>query len=1273
MVIQTMIEHVFGSQFLEDIQSDYQAKHPDKIIDGDHEYTIQSVNFTINRLLNKINPKEVQQEGRIGPVETVFDFESKSNFISLSADKLTATCTIPRGAGSVKANTAVYKGKWQYEVQLGTCGIMQIGWCTVSCKFIAEIGVGDTTHSYAYDGQRNKKWNIVAQTYGETWFAGDIIGTTIDMNAGTIEFYRNGFSLGVAFDKIQTGPGMAYFPAISLSSKESVVANFGGSPFKYPLSGFEPIQLAPLKECMKANLVLYWLENLLSLISLKEANSEIPSRGKISEKALFSLFASLHFRLLFPFLKKTYVIEACLLPFLKEILFGKDANRTCVSIKYDVSNVELFLDYAWLFLEEDMSQVLLKVCQCLDSSYRTISYDVDYPQQRETLCVLHALIKHTRTRRHLINRVFFNTIMIHNFLHIKPLDDKILNKLVPVVCWEYETDKDESRCKGEDAKEKYAASIKTIEEAIADIEKMQINILRVLFTNTDGIGNFGSSRKMFLKELRVFLIQLSSMQSSMFRSKHHKILGPTLLSNFYQLISLLQLLWKEEILPEQPVLVPAITFRDVTTSFSLEDFPRLGGSFWRLASSTNNNHNNNNVTDTTTQNNTTRSRNNTRIRHISIQVVPGSHVLHPNAVTEEEATLIHIAPDPDPDEPFLRVRNILSEPGNMDSKQSLIELINNLVLMYNCGVHKHLVKVASIKTKMREYTTCYLEYNNKLSQKDDHVVTRLSKYFEVCRNNIDMQGRHVAWILSAIYSPEKRLQFDWLLRTVLRTLEEASLEKSRLFSFVPCFYVETMVSLTSIMRTHFDPLVPIQTLPNYLDLLQSVAQFLTCLIPDSRITNKGVKDTLRESAAGFFCCPLTLKCMESVSDQCMDKFIHALLRAYQGSNWAHTHWILVRIWYGSGFAFRYTHSPHLSNFSPDLILGESNLFCPLNTPNPSAIYQENIKKTLLRERNAEPASAFLNSLLNKLNWAFSEFITMIQHLQNISKDRVVLQTRHLMITATCFEILVGLLRVMEMVVVLARPLFTDSLRPNSASMLERLCQILGQLLLRCSSSDGCFNFIINLVTNVPEILAIDHFPILSAIAGILVSLLGDEINPTPESTSIPPVTRQLLSENFPLHSVKFMLNEIDNTGETTSGKMRKPFTFESYPSEVTREELDSIRRVIASLEEHQKRLSTSSELDDDNKCAICYNYQNSVKFEPCGHESCQSCINHHLLNTRQCFFCKTIILKVIDIQSGQVLNDFTEEGTTRVLPIARDVAEILEERAVDDELDMTLD
>ncbi|XP_015779754.1 PREDICTED: E3 ubiquitin-protein ligase RNF123-like [Acropora digitifera] len=75
--------------------------------------------------------------------------ESKSNF------------------SSVRASTCVCKGKWMYEILLGSKGIMQLGWATLQCKFTNEEGVGDTPDSFAYDGHRVRKWNVMTGKYGE--------------------------------------------------------------------------------------------------------------------------------------------------------------------------------------------------------------------------------------------------------------------------------------------------------------------------------------------------------------------------------------------------------------------------------------------------------------------------------------------------------------------------------------------------------------------------------------------------------------------------------------------------------------------------------------------------------------------------------------------------------------------------------------------------------------------------------------------------------------------------------------------------------------------------------------------------------------------------------------------------------------------------------------------------------------------------------------------------------------------------------------------------
>ena len=58
---------------------------------------------------------------------------------------------------------------------------------------IVIIAIGDTVNSYAYDGNRVRKWNVSTCKYGEAWLSGDVIGCTIDLDLGVIEFYRQVF------------------------------------------------------------------------------------------------------------------------------------------------------------------------------------------------------------------------------------------------------------------------------------------------------------------------------------------------------------------------------------------------------------------------------------------------------------------------------------------------------------------------------------------------------------------------------------------------------------------------------------------------------------------------------------------------------------------------------------------------------------------------------------------------------------------------------------------------------------------------------------------------------------------------------------------------------------------------------------------------------------------------------------------------------------------------------------------------------------------------
>ena len=166
---------------------------------------------------------------------------------------------------------SLQSGKWYYEVELLSGGLMQIGFA--NDKFVKEYvansenGVGDDLHSWAYDGNRKRKWNNGSTDYGLLWSTGDFVGCLIDIQPKvfTISFLLNGKELGDAFTDIshcqkgllsvskvqrkgkeypQSSDGenieerlediLSFHPAMSMESNEAVVINIGQHAFKYP-------------------------------------------------------------------------------------------------------------------------------------------------------------------------------------------------------------------------------------------------------------------------------------------------------------------------------------------------------------------------------------------------------------------------------------------------------------------------------------------------------------------------------------------------------------------------------------------------------------------------------------------------------------------------------------------------------------------------------------------------------------------------------------------------------------------------------------------------------------------------------------------------------------------------------------------------------------------------------------------------------------------------------------------------------------------------------
>jgi hypothetical protein len=169
----------------------------------------------------------------------------RGNYCTLNPLNAGSTATLSNGnlniSGTSAATTSiayatigVSSGKWYWEVTPLTGDHM--------------IGIGkdggrydwQTTNGYSYFGNNGQKYtNSAGSAYGSTYANNDVIGVALDMDAGTLVFYKNNTSQGTAFSGL-TG---TWFPnAQNPGAALTEVFNFGQRPFAYTApSGFKAL------------------------------------------------------------------------------------------------------------------------------------------------------------------------------------------------------------------------------------------------------------------------------------------------------------------------------------------------------------------------------------------------------------------------------------------------------------------------------------------------------------------------------------------------------------------------------------------------------------------------------------------------------------------------------------------------------------------------------------------------------------------------------------------------------------------------------------------------------------------------------------------------------------------------------------------------------------------------------------------------------------------------------------------------------------------------
>lgn len=140
----------------------------------------------------------------------------------------------------------VSSGKWYWEVT------------PTSATTNTMIGIGKdgglfdfrSANGYAYWGLNGNKANSnnASLTYGAAYAANDVIGIALDLDAGTLTFYKNNVSQGVAY----TGLSGMFFPMFSNAgggASWTGNVNFGQRPFTYtPPTGFKALNTQNLPD-----------------------------------------------------------------------------------------------------------------------------------------------------------------------------------------------------------------------------------------------------------------------------------------------------------------------------------------------------------------------------------------------------------------------------------------------------------------------------------------------------------------------------------------------------------------------------------------------------------------------------------------------------------------------------------------------------------------------------------------------------------------------------------------------------------------------------------------------------------------------------------------------------------------------------------------------------------------------------------------------------------------------------------------------------------------
>lgn len=551
------------------------------------------------------------------------------------------------------------------------------------------------------------------------------------------------------------------------------------------------------------------------------------------------------------------------------------------------------------------------------------------------------------------------------------------------------------------------------------------------------------------------------------------------------------------------------------------------------------------------------------------------------------------------------------------------ELVDMLIILYHLGVASNF-KQASLSLQMQ------MQSINDLDEADRQIreggssdrVRHLRDARIVYKEEVIDRVRRAAWYRVALFSKWKQegiyASCVWIVQLLLATSR-----RGVLFSYVPEFYVETLVDSFHALRRSDPPFAPPAALLQR--GLSSLVTFLVTHFNDSRIANPDVRDVLLQSIS------VLLQYREYVAafernEAAREKLPASLLMAFDNRFWIPVSHILLRLCKGASFGGTRPSSN-----------GQTGSECA------SLVFQDLLKKKCMDD--PELLGTFVNRLFNTLNWTVTEFSVAVKEMQDSNVPHGQIPELQQQKCNIMYELSCNLLRILEFLSLQLPHIFLKGAEMN----LTRLCELLLFVLSHTVAGPdaGLFDSVQRLSRTEPEKL--NKSAILGPIAGTVINLASKE-----DSSTKWDIVRALAHVDSSAQCVSNFVYLVNYNWAKA---------FKGDPSLVRLPELKAfVKRLEVEVEvvrqaalDEEKRAeavrATRGSEEEVDLCSICYACEIDTSFLPCRHQSCQRCISRHLLNSSRCFFCNAAIDKLCPITEAPGTADTAELQNDDVKPM----------------------